>query len=146
MIYIGIQFIQRIGRVDRIGSKSDFIYVYNFLPETEIDKELNLSDRVHNRIQEIHNILGEDSKILDEREILNEKSMYDIYEGKEEILDADVKDEMTALDEAEKIILELKNNNPEYFEKIKNMPDGVRSAMISTNDKGFYVYCYCKKP
>jgi len=139
-----VRLIQRIGRVDRIGSESEFIYVYNFLPETEIDKELNLSDRVHNRIQEIHNILGEDSKILDEREILNEKSMYDIYEGKEEILDADVKDEMTALDEAERIILDLKNNNPEYFEKIKNMPDGVRSAMISTNDKGFYVYCYCK--
>lgn len=139
-----VRLIQRIGRIDRIGSKAEFIYVYNFLPETEIDKELNLSDRVRYRIQEIHNILGEDSKILDEREILNTRAMYDIYEGKEEILDADVQDEMTALDEAEKIILDLKNNNPEYFEKIKNMPDGVRSVMVSKSDKGVFVYCYCK--
>lgn len=139
-----VRLIQRIGRVDRIGSKADFIYVYNFLPETEIDKRLNLSDRVHNRIQEIHNILGEDAQILDEREILNEKSIYDIYEGKEDILDVDTKDEMTALDEAEKIILDLKNNNPKRYDEIVKMPDGVRSCMASKPPKGTYVYCYSK--
>lgn len=139
-----VRLIQRIGRVDRIGSKAEVINVYNFLPETEIDKRLNLRERVHNRIQEIHNILGEDNQILDEREILNNKSIYDIYEGKEDVLDADAKDEMTALDEAEKTILELKNSDPEEYERIINIPDGVRSAKTSTKSKGTYVYCYCK--
>lgn len=139
-----VRLIQRIGRIDRIGSEADKIYVYNFLPETEIEKELSLQQRVHNRIQEIHDILGEDDKILTDREVLNEKSMYDIYEGKEDILDSDVQDRLTALDEAERIILELKTNNPEYFEHIKNIPDGVRSAMLKENYNGRFVFCESK--
>jgi hypothetical protein len=45
-----------------------------------IEKNLNLYDKLHNRIQEIHDTIGEDSNILDETEHLNPAAMYAIYE------------------------------------------------------------------
>ena len=41
-----------------------------------------MKDKLHNRIQEIHDTIGEDSEILDRTEKLNEEAMYAIYEKK----------------------------------------------------------------
>src|SRR5207302_1101880 len=75
-----VRLIQRFGRIDRIGSDSDVIYGFNFLPETGLDQNLGLRQTLHNRIQEIHDTIGEDSAILDHTEQLNEEAMYAIYE------------------------------------------------------------------
>lgn len=34
--------MQRIGRVNRIGSKEPFVYVYNFMPSAEGDAQIQL--------------------------------------------------------------------------------------------------------
>ncbi len=47
-----VRLIQRFGRIDRIGSDYDKIYGFNFLPETGLDKNLGLKEKLHNRIQE----------------------------------------------------------------------------------------------
>ena len=75
-----VKLIQRFGRIDRIGSVNDEIFGYNFLPETDLDQNLNLHQIVHNRIQDIHDTIGEDAKILDDSEEINEEEMYAIYE------------------------------------------------------------------
>jgi hypothetical protein len=75
-----VRLIQRFGRIDRIGSEHAVVYGFNFLPETGIEKNLGLRQKLHNRIQEIHNTIGEDSAILDRTEQLNEEAMYAIYE------------------------------------------------------------------
>ncbi|MFO7865422.1 MAG: C-terminal helicase domain-containing protein, partial [Candidatus Aminicenantes bacterium] len=73
-----VKLIQRFGRIDRIGSEYDEIFGFNFLPETALDRNLGLHDIVHRRIQDIHDTIGEDAKILDESEQLNEEEMYAI--------------------------------------------------------------------
>ncbi len=75
-----VRLIQRFGRIDRIGSEHEVIFAYNFLPEVGIEKNLGLNETLHNRIQEIHDTIGEDSNILDETERLNPEAMYAIYE------------------------------------------------------------------
>ena len=75
-----VRLIQRFGRIDRIGSEFEEIYGFNFLPEIGIERHLGLRDRLQNRIQEIHDTIGEDSRILDTTEQLNEDAMYAIYE------------------------------------------------------------------
>src|SRR5208337_5634636 len=67
-----VRLIQRFGRIDRIGSEHDVVYGFNFLPETGIERHLQLTQKLHNRIQEIHDTIGEDSAILDSTEQLNE--------------------------------------------------------------------------
>src|SRR4030042_1315602 len=43
-----VRLIQRFGRIDRIGSDHDIIYGFNFLPETGIERNLGLREKLHN--------------------------------------------------------------------------------------------------
>lgn len=45
-----VRVVQRFGRVDRIGSKNDCIQLVNFWPNVELDKYINLKERVENRM------------------------------------------------------------------------------------------------
>ena len=74
-----VKLIQRIGRVDRIGSTHDEIDVYNFLPDPELEKNLGLEAVVRKHIDDIQYVIGEDSKILTKDEKLNKKDLYSIY-------------------------------------------------------------------
>ena len=48
-----VRLIQRFGRINRIGSEHDVVYGFNFLPETGIERNLNLRQKLENRIAEI---------------------------------------------------------------------------------------------
>ena len=97
-----VRLIQRFGRIDRIGSEYEVIYGFNFLPETGIEKNLGLRQKLHNRIQEIHNTIGEDTAILDRTEQLNEDAMYAIYEKDGDLLGLfEDEEEFLDLNEAE---------------------------------------------
>lgn len=138
-----VRLIQRIGRIDRIGSENERVYSYNFLPETELDKNLGLHEKLRNRIREIMETIGEDARILDKTEQINEEAMYAVYEGNQEKIDQYAEeDDLLSITEAEEIIRDLQQNNPEYFNYMVNLRDGVRSAMSSgDNRKGKYVFC-----
>jgi len=134
-----VRLIQRVGRVDRIGSKKAEIDIFNFFPEAKLEENLRIGERVSRRIQEIHNVFGEDGKYLDDREILNESDMYAIYDKRdEEVLD----EEEFIINEAEGIIRKLMREDPQLYEKIKDMPDNLRCIRKGKNDK--YVV-FCKK-
>jgi len=139
-----VRLIQRFGRIDRIGSEHDVVYGFNFLPETGIERHLGLREKLRNRIQEIHDTIGEDSAILDKSELLNEDAMYAIYEkqgGQLSLLeDEDGGDEFIDLNEAEEILRQLRKTRPEEYERIANLRDGIRSARPS-DKKGLYVFC-----
>jgi superfamily II DNA/RNA helicase len=137
-----VRLIQRFGRIDRIGSDHETIYAFNFLPETGIDRNLGLRQKLHNRIQEIHDTIGEDSIILDHTERLNEEAMYAIYEkkGQQLSLFEDEEEEFLDLNEAEEILRQLRRDKPEEYERIKNLRDGIRAAKASSS-KGLYVFC-----
>lgn len=137
-----VRLIQRFGRIDRIGSDHDVIYGFNFLPETGIDKQLKLKEKLRNRIQEIHETIGEDSAILDPTEQLNEEAMFAIYEknnGQLNIFEDD-DEEIVDLNEAEQILRQLRKENPNEYERIANLRDGIRTAKQSDH-KGTYVFC-----
>ncbi|MDI6782474.1 MAG: phospholipase D-like domain-containing protein, partial [bacterium] len=137
-----VRLIQRFGRIDRIGSDYDLIYGFNFLPEIGIERNLGLHEKLRNRIQEIHDTIGEDSAILDKSEQLNEEAMYAIYEkkGGQLSLFEDLDDELVDLNEAEEILRQLRKDNPAEFQRIASLRDGIRTAMPSPNER-IYVYC-----
>jgi len=137
-----VRLIQRVGRVDRIGTEHDVVHALNFLPETELDKTLGLHDRVRHRIDEIHSTIGEDAQILERTEQLNEEAMYRIYESRDaSILDPEEPEDIDVLAEAEAFIRKLQKGNPEYFAKIVGTPDGVRSSKESQEVKGTFAFC-----
>ena len=137
-----VRLIQRMGRVDRIGSKHDVVYAFNFFPELGIERQLGLHQTLQRRIQEIHDTIGEDAAILDRTEQVNEEALYAIYEKKGEALSRFEEDpeEFVDLNEAEELLRLLKKENPAEFERIANLRDGIRTAKPSSA-KGTYVFC-----
>ena len=45
-----VRIVQRFGRIDRIGSKNEFIKLVNFWPNISLDEYINLNDRVMGRM------------------------------------------------------------------------------------------------
>lgn len=138
-----VLLIQRFGRIDRIGSEHDVVYGMNFLPETELERNLGIHAVLQSRIAEIHETIGEDAAILDKSEQVNEDAMYAIYEGKAgqlALFPEDDEGELVDLNEAEEFLRNLARDNPEEFRRITELRDGIRSAKASPAGR-LFVFC-----
>ncbi len=115
-----IKLIQRIGRLDRISTEHDVIYVHNFFPETVLDANLGLLERIRNRVGEFNRALGADGKLLEENEEWNPSALEAIYGGREDVMEefeGEVGLSITTL--PEKLLLQFKEEHPDEFEKMK---------------------------
>ena len=65
------RLMQRIGRVNRIGSKSDTIYNYVFYPSRQGNEQINLKQISLSKIQTFHTTFGEDNQIYSTDEIID---------------------------------------------------------------------------
>ena len=65
------RLMQRIGRVNRIGSKSDTIYNYVFYPSRQGNEQINLKQISLSKIQTFHTTFGEDNQIYSTEEIVD---------------------------------------------------------------------------
>ncbi|MFZ5917985.1 MAG: helicase-related protein [Chloroflexota bacterium] len=136
-----VRLIQRFGRIDRIGSEHDIIYAYNFMPETGLERNLGLRDKLARRIQEIHDTIGEDAAILDPTEQLNEDAMYTIYaQGEIGRYEEDDVDEYVDLNDAEEIIRQIREDQPELYQRVTGLRDGVRCGHRA-GQPGAFVFC-----
>ena len=125
-----VRLIQRVGRLDRIGSKHPVIDIFNFLPTTKIDSVLSLKDRVSNKIRTIRQIIGTDQKILEAAEEIDEKGVSAIYDStSDSVLDLKLGGGILDLveTEAEKRADDIRgdDNQKKYFE---SLPLGIRAV------------------
>lgn len=139
-----VRLIQRMGRIDRIGSEQPRIYGFNFLPETNLDANLGLKEKVAQRIREIHAYVGEDAAILDPGESVNRNPMYALDEAAMLAILAgqkmpEEKEELQDLNDIEEMVKQFKTNHPEDFERIENLHGGIRTCRKS-DAKGIYVF------
>ena len=130
-----VRLIQRFGRIDRLGSEHDQINLHNMWPDTQVDAELALTDRLQNRIQSFHDLIGLDSKLLSHAERLNSNAMYRIYQDLElpdldDGLD-DGLDEVAAGQRAIALLQRISEEYPDLWAEVEALPDGIRSALRS---------------
>jgi ERCC4-related helicase len=106
------RLMQRIGRVNRIGSTAPRVYIYNFYPTSKVNDDIELEKKAIMKLQAFHSALGEDSEIYSPDEETQTFGLFDknIEEDKDE--------KLAFLMELRK----FKEENPEYFRRIKNMP------------------------
>jgi hypothetical protein len=139
-----LRLIQRIGRVDRLGSGHDDIYALNFLPETELEEELGIVERVEDRVQEIGRVLGEDGAILSPEDNINRSYMEDIYAEEDiEKVEEDV-NEIIGSDDLigpASNLQDLKQEYPDLLGWLEDR-DGIRSAMEWDRDYDGVVIVY----
>lgn len=110
------KLMQRIGRVNRIGSKASYIHIFNFFPTTKVNSDIELEKKAIMKLQAFHSAMGEDSQIYSQDEVTESFGLFDKTVNEEK-------------DEKLRILLELrkfKKDNPDLFKQIKNMPTRAR--------------------
>jgi superfamily II DNA or RNA helicase len=106
------RLMQRIGRVNRIGSVADNIYNYMFYPSQQGDKEIQLYKNALIKLQGFHSAFGEDAQIYSREEIVKDFQLFD----------ANVRD---VVDQKIALLRELRNlynSDRELYHKIKELP------------------------
>ena len=54
------RIMQRVGRINRVGTEFDRIHVFNFFPTAQSEKQLPMEERILEKLQAFHDTLGED--------------------------------------------------------------------------------------
>ncbi len=63
-----VRIVQRFGRIDRIGSKNEYVQLINFWPNCSLDEYINLNSRVENRMALVDaTATGDDNIIASEQ-------------------------------------------------------------------------------
>ncbi len=132
------RMIQRAGRIDRIGSPYQKIYVYNFFPEEELEDLLRLVEILQNKIRNIDSAVGLDSTILGEE--VNPKVFGIIRRIRER--DAKVFDELEneVFGGGERFYQPLKDYlRTKAVEELEAIPNGIYSG-LDRGIKGIFFY------
>ena len=106
------RLMQRIGRVNRIGSLAPNIYNYMFYPSQQGDKEIQLYKNALVKMQGFHSAFGEDAQIYSREEIVKEFQMFD----------SNVKDSIDKKIALLREVRELYNHDRKLYHKIKALP------------------------
>lgn len=113
------RLMQRIGRVNRIGTPSAKIYIYNFIPTVQTDSEIELNKKAFMKLQAFHSALGEDSQIYAKDE---EYGTFGLFEK----IPEEEKDERL---EYLSFLRRFRDENPEWYRKtLHKMPQRARTG------------------
>lgn len=122
------KLIQRIGRVNRIGSDAKEVWVYNFFPSDEGDEQIALKQRAFTKLQSFHTLFGEDSKVFSIDEEVSHPDYKKLVDGPETPFTRYITE-----------LQDYKKNNPERFEWIKQQPTPVISAFQDFDADNLFV-------
>lgn len=133
-----VRMVQRIGRLDRIGSPHARIDVLNFFPEQELDELLGLLERLFTKLDAINRTVGLDASILGETP--NPMNFNILRRLEEE--DASTLEELEAENElavGEYLKQDLLGFLKEVGEeRLKRIPPGMGALKQSQRDEGFF--------
>jgi len=130
--------MQRVGRVNRVGSEHKEVRIFNFFPTAETDAELGLEDNIIAKIQAFHNALGEDAQYLSDTEEFTSFNLDGTRRYYKKMNSAE-----TFEDDGEenielkylKVIRDLRDKNTDLYCKIKTLPKKIRTGRFDNNIK-----------
>ncbi|TAL15880.1 helicase [bacterium] len=130
--------LQRVGRVNRVGSQHTKVHVFNFFPTAQSDAHLGLEDNIKAKLQAFHDTLGEDAKYLSTDEQVSTHKLFgdSLYKklNDKKTIEGEDEGERSELAYLQKI-REVRDSNPALFEKVKRFPKKARSARVSAFNK-----------
>ena len=132
-----IRLIQRAGRVDRIGQKSEEIFVYSFLPAEGVERIIRLRQRVRQRLQENGEVVGSDEAFFEDQQL--DKKILDLYNENSQILD-DPDSEVDLSSYAYQIWKDAIEADPAIEKKIVQLPSVVYSTKKADKQDGVLLY------
>ena len=110
------RLMQRIGRVNRIGSRAERIYVYNYYPSAHGDAQIHLINNALRKLQAFHTAFGEDNKVFS---ILEEKGEGALFGNKIQKEESEI---LKYLNE----LRDFRKKHPKIFNEITKIPNKAR--------------------
>jgi len=128
-----VRIIQRFGRIDRLGSTNKQIQLVNFWPTDDLNKYINLKDRVESRMALVDlTATGADNLLTTEQlhDLVKEELNYrekQLLRLKDEIIDLEEMDDNVSLSEftLDDFRIELMNFMENNRELLRNAPLGL---------------------
>lgn len=125
------RLMQRIGRVNRIGSKEDEVHVFNFYPSTQGNELIRLKENAYAKLQAFHTMFGEDSKVYTEEEELSESELNTMIDGEASPIEPYIRE-----------LKEYRNENPARYNQLCDIePDNLGGKIEGSEESGKAVVC-----
>lgn len=121
------RIMQRVGRINRVGTAYDRIYVFNFFPTAQSEKQLPMEERILEKLQAFHDTLGEDYKYLSDEEVVSPKKLFSDLNKDIDDDEESTNPELGYL----AIIRQIRDNDPTLFSQIKRLPKKAKAGKIS---------------
>ena len=126
------RLIQRVGRVNRVDTKFDKIFTYNFFPTDEGNDLIKLKEAAEAKIQAFIHMLGADARLLTEGEEIASHDLFARWNSKKTITGEDENEETELKFLTE--IRTVRDKQPDIFERIKRLPKKARSTRVLASD------------
>ena len=112
------KLMQRLGRVNRIGTTADVIHIFNFYPTDNAENQIKLTATAIRKLQAFHTAFGEDSQIYSRLEEMGEAGLYG----------SKLKDERTETLIYLQELREFKKKNIKWYKEIQKIKKKSRVA------------------
>src|SRR3972149_8502484 len=123
------RMMQRVGRINRVDTKHETIYTFNFFPTTQSNDQCKLREAAEAKINAFLTLLGGDAELLTEGEPIGSHELFNRLISKQ-TLEGEEGAEESELKYLH-VIKELRDKAPDLFEKIKHLPKKARTAKHS---------------
>jgi len=137
-----IRLIQRAGRVDRIGQRSEQILCYSFIPADGIERLIRLRARVRQRLIENKEVVGSDETFFDDDG--QDDAIRDLYTETNGVYDDEGDTEVDLASYAYQIWKNATDADPSLAGKVEDLPNVVYASKAHTpsalNPNGVLVY------
>lgn len=134
------RMVQRAGRIDRIGTEFDTLWIYNMFPDAGLERLLKLVESLTRKIDAIDRSGFLDASILGE--IVHPRNFNTLRRISEE--DGSVieeQEQFTELASSEFLVQQLRTLlSSGGNEMLEALPDGIHSGLARANAKGAFFY------
>lgn len=122
------RMMQRVGRINRVDTPFDRIYTFNFFPTTQSNSQIRLQEVAESKINAFLTLLGGDAALLTEGEPLGSHELFNRLLSVKTVTGEDDGEESELKYLA--AIREVRDKDPQLFEKIKRLPKKARTARM----------------
>lgn len=121
-----IRMMQRVGRINRVDSKFDRIYTYNFFPAGPLNENMKLKESAEAKINAFIEMLGNDARLLTDEEIKSH-DLFMKLNSKKTIIGSEEEETDTELKYLT-YLRKIRDEDKSLFEKIKRLPKKARTS------------------
>ena len=131
-----VRIIQRFGRIDRIGSRNDYIQLVNFWPDMDLDEYINLKSRVETRMKiSVMTSTGDDDLLNAEEKGDLEYRRAQLKRLRDEVVD--IEDMSSGISIMDLGLNEFRLDLLEYIKQhsdVESAPNGLHAVVPATED------------